>query len=116
MSTLPFTESNAEERDYVESRIISFNRSKVPFTQEEDFIHLSYVTRNSGEIIAGINALLYCWKCLYIDILWVDEAYRAHGYGSALLQHVEQVAKSYGSHLTHLDTFDFQAKDFYLKQ
>jgi hypothetical protein len=33
-----------------------------------------------------------------------------------LLQKVEDQAKSFGSKLLHLDTFDFQARDFYLKQ
>ena len=32
-----------------------------------------------------------------------------------MLQKVEEQAKSFGSKLVHLDTFDFQARDFYLK-
>ncbi len=53
---------------------------------------------------------------LYIDVLYVDEAYRGKRPGSQLLQKVEAQAKQFGSKLSHLDTFDFQAKDFYLKQ
>lgn len=33
-----------------------------------------------------------------------------------LLQYVERIAKDQQCHIAHLDTFDFQAKDFYLKQ
>jgi hypothetical protein len=34
---------------------------------------------------------------------------------SFLLNKVETEAKAMGARLAHLDTFDFQAKDFYLK-
>lgn len=67
-----------------------------------------------GNIIAGIISILYCWKCLYIDILWVKEKYRQEGYGSILLKEVEKLAKEQGCNLVHLDTFDFQAKNFYM--
>lgn len=50
---------------------------------------------------------LYCWNCLYIDILWVKEEFRKDGYGSALLNEVEKIAKEKGCRLIHLDTFDF---------
>jgi ribosomal protein S18 acetylase RimI-like enzyme len=50
---------------------------------------------------------------LYIDVLWVKEESRGDGYGSALLEEMEKIAKEKGCKLVHLDTFDFQAKDFY---
>lgn len=34
---------------------------------------------------------------------------------SMLLEHVEKIARILHCYLAHLDTFDFQAKDFYLK-
>lgn len=37
-------------------------------------------------------------------------------FGSELLGEIEKIAKDYGCHIVHLDTFDFQAKDFYIKQ
>lgn len=33
-----------------------------------------------------------------------------------MLSEIEKAAKEYGCHIVHLDTFDFQAKDFYIKQ
>ncbi len=35
--------------------------------------------------------------------------------GAILLNKIETEAKAKGCYLIHLDTFDFQAKDFYLK-
>ncbi|SCG82318.1 acetyltransferase [Proteiniborus sp. DW1] len=106
-----------EELNYIDDEIIKYNSEKVPFLQEPSFISINRVMKDDeGNIIAGIIGLLYCWKCLYIDILWVKEEYRKEGYGSILLKEVENVAKEQGCYLVHLDTFDFQAKDFYIKQ
>jgi GNAT superfamily N-acetyltransferase len=52
---------------------------------------------------------------LCIEVLWVTEKYRGKGLGSQLLQAVENEARRMGCGLAHLDTFDFQAKLFYLK-
>ena len=67
-------------------------------------------------MIAGINSLMYCWGMLYVDVLVVEENHRGGQLGSLLLSKVEAEAKAIGASLSHLDTFDFQAKDFYLKQ
>ena len=54
-------------------------------------------------------------ECLYISILFVNEDKRGQGLGNFLLEWMEQEAKKENIQLIHLDTFDFQAKDFYLK-
>jgi GNAT superfamily N-acetyltransferase len=48
-------------------------------------------------------------------MLFIDEDKRKQGLGSILLQTIEEQARSMKIRLIHLDTFDFQAKDFYLK-
>ena len=117
MRSFVIEKSTSEEADLVDQGIIEYNSSKVEFTQEPSFISINRVIKDTnGEIVAGINSVLYCWKCLYIDILWVKEEFRHDGYGSALLDEVEKIAKEKGCKLVHLDTFDFQAKDFYQKQ
>jgi len=108
--------SRREDYDYIDDRIIEYNREQIPFTQEPAFIPLNRIIRSEeGEIIAGINAMLYCWRCMTIDVLWVKEEYRKRGYGERLLHEMENIAKEEGCAVIQLDTFDFQAKDFYLK-
>jgi GNAT superfamily N-acetyltransferase len=108
--------STREEAGFVDDGIVQYNLSKVPFTQDPPFIQINRVIKDpDGKILAGINSVLYCWKCLYIDILWVSEDFRKEGLGTALLKEVEKSAKEHGCNLVHLDTFDFQAKDFYVK-
>jgi GNAT superfamily N-acetyltransferase len=50
---------------------------------------------------------------MHVGILFVDSAYRGMGHGKHLLQSTEIEAKELGGYMSHLDTFDFQAKDFY---
>ena len=108
--------STNEEVDLIDNEIVKYNLSKVPFTQDPSFVSINRVIKGvNGEIAAGINSILYCWNCLYIDVLWVKEEFREEGYGSILLNEVEKISKEKGCKLIHLDTFDFQAKDFYLK-
>jgi N-acetylglutamate synthase-like GNAT family acetyltransferase len=104
-----------DDIDYIQSKIIEFNRSKVAFTQDEEPIYQNYIIKNNDKIIAGINAMIYHWGILYVDVLFVDENHRNKNLGSKLLQKVENEARVMGASIVHLDTFDFQAKDFYIK-
>ena len=107
-------ESTTKERELLDNKLVEFNRQKVPFEQSEDWIVLSYVLKDeTGQAIAGINSMLYCWNILYIDILYVEGAHRGKGYGRLLLDKAESEARKLGGYMSHLDTFDWQAKEFY---
>jgi GNAT superfamily N-acetyltransferase len=107
-------ESTTEESELLDSKLVDFNRENVPFQQSEDWINVSYVLKdNTGQVMAGINATLYCWNIMYVDILYVDYLQRGKGYGRVLLDKAESKAKSLGGYMSHLDTFDWQAKEFY---
>ena len=106
---------NGSDKAFLVDKLVDYNLSQVPATQEENFIDLSRkVLSEDGKILAGIIVRMYCWRCIFIDTFWIDESMRGEGLGTLLLEEVERVAKENGSHLIHLDTFDFQAKDFYL--
>lgn len=110
-------ESNESEANLVIENLVNYNLSKVPQIQEQAFMWINRVIKdNDGKIIAGINSKMYCWNCLYIDSLWVNDNFRNEKIGSKLLNEIEKIAIERGCKLIHLDTFDFQAKDFYIKQ
>lgn len=114
----PWHISKSSEKDQykVLKKLSNFNHHQVPDTQHPEVIPLHYHIRNEeNEIIAGINAVMYAWGIVAVDILFVEEAYRKQGLGSKLLQYIENEVKQKGGSLIHLDTFDFQAKDFYIK-
>ena len=104
------------DADYICDKLVEYNLSRVPKTQETDFVNIyKKIVNDEGEIIAGCLAKMYCWNVIYVDILWIDEAYRKQGLGSKLLKEIERIAVEEDCTLIHLDTFDFQAKDFYIK-
>ncbi len=105
------------DADYIIDRLVEYNLSKVPTEQDVLFDILDKkITEDNGNIIAGCVARMYCWNVAYVDTLWVDETYRGKGLGANLLEEAEITAKEKGCYLIHLDTFDFQAKEFYEKQ
>lgn len=109
-------ESTKEDNEVILKGLVEYNLSQVPSKQKENFMPINRSIKDeNGEVIAGIISVMYGWNCLYVDILWVSENHRKDGLGSKLLKEVERVAKENGCKLIHLDTFDFQAKDFYLK-
>lgn len=116
MENFSITDSNRDEANLVLNKLVEYNLTKVPLSQESANIWVNKVIKGEkGDIIAGINSRMYYWNCINVDILWVKEEYRRFGLGSMLLNEVERIAKEKSCYLIHLDTFDFQAKDFYLK-
>ena len=105
------------DADYIIDRLVEYNLSQVSAKQKELFDTLDKkITDDNGNIIAGCVAIMNCWNVAYIDTLWVDSKYRGKGLGARLLAEIEKTAKAKGCYLIHLDTFDFQAKEFYEKQ
>lgn len=105
-----------DEADFIGEKLVEYNLRQVPRTQETDFISINRkIVDGSGNIIAGCMAELYCWNIAYIEVLWVDESYREKGLGTKLLEEIERISREENCSLIHLDTFDFQAKDFYRK-
>ena len=78
---------------------------------------LSYVAKIRNKIvIGGVISTIYFSTVLSIEVFFVDEGLRNKGVGSQLLSHLEEEAKKHNVILMHVDTFDWQAKDFYLKK
>jgi GNAT superfamily N-acetyltransferase len=110
-------ESTKDEEDLVWKGIIKHNSSVIHLKKEVPEISVNRVLKDlEGNILGGINCILYyCWNTMYIDMLWVNENYRKNGFGTKLLKEIEKISKEEECTLIHLETMDFQAKDFYIK-
>jgi GNAT superfamily N-acetyltransferase len=64
------------------------------------------------EIVGGLIGETH-WDWFYINLLWVKEDLRGCGYGHRLLMLAEEAARQRGARNAYLDTFSFQAPDFY---
>ncbi len=74
---------------------------------------LCFVLRASDQKIAGGLIGATYWNWFYIDLLFVKEEFRGCGYGHRLLECAENEARARGATNVYLDTFSFQAPDFY---
>ena len=104
------------DAEYICDKLVEYNLQQVPKTQKLDFVNIyKKIVDEKDDIIAGCLAKMYCWNVVYIDVLWVADQYKGHGFGTKLLNEIEGIAIKENCSLIHLDTFDFQAKDFYIK-
>ncbi|MCL6604831.1 MAG: GNAT family N-acetyltransferase [Paenibacillus sp.] len=106
-------QSTNDESNYVRNKLIEFNSQHVPNGIYEE-INLC-LKNNKEEVIAGLISAV-CWNWMEIDILWVDEDHRGQGHGKRLLENAEQIAKSKNCSFIKLNTFSFQAPEFYEKK
>jgi GNAT superfamily N-acetyltransferase len=69
----------------------------------------------AGEVQAGAKCEI-AWGWVYVDWLWVAEGLRRQGLGGRLLAAAEALAREHACSGVHLNTWSFQAPDFYRKQ
>ena len=107
--------ATTSEAEVLHNKLDKFNADQLAFKGQMECL-LDFIVKDHQSIIAGVRGCFYLEKCLFVNILFVDEKYRHKKLGSLLLNKVETEAKVRGATLAHLDTFDFQAKEFYHKQ
>lgn len=107
--------ANKESVKNIIDGINEYNLSKVA-ALGGTWTPLDFVIKDdSGVEIAGILSGIGYWKGLEIRIIWVKENYRKEAIGTKLLKYVENLAIENGATVSMLDTFDFQAEEFYIK-
>jgi len=67
-----------------------------------------------GDVVGGLRAATV-WGWLEIKWLWIAERHRGLGYGRRLVAAAEREAVGRGCRHAWLDTFDFQAPQFYAR-
>ncbi len=91
--------------------LIAFNqRHGVP--REE--VPLALFVRDAADTVRGGLWGRSYWGWMFVKWLWVAEELRGQGWGRKLMEQAEAVARERGCRGVFLDTFSFQAPDFYL--
>lgn len=108
--------ASLDELKFLDQAITDSNIKLIPEQPKAEIHRLDYTIKDQvGNLLGGIQSYWVNWGILHIELLYVFENYRNQGIAIKLLKHVEKIAKDHQCYLAHLDTFDFQAKDFYLK-
>ena len=95
----------------IANQIRTYNRSKREEAESEP-LNL-YVEDEKGNLMAGLVAETF-GNWLEIEYLFVKEGLREQGIGSQLLQQAENEAKKRNCRFAFVNTYQFQAPDFYL--
>lgn len=87
----------------------------VQIAGDYNFQRICFALQTSDDnIVGGVLGELF-WDWFHIDLLWIPEELRGHGYGHQLLLKIEEEAQKRGAKNIFLDTFSFQAPEFYKK-
>lgn len=101
-----------EQRQAILQPLIAYNDAKTGGSKSEPFALM--VKDDHGEILGGLyGRMLFRW--MFIELLSVPEQGRGQGIGSRLMAQAEALAKEKNCYGIWLDTFDFQAPEFYKK-
>ena len=103
------TAPSAELRGALGHAIDAFHALTVPRDQRRFALLLH---DEAARLAAGVCFVL-AWQWMFVEALWVGDAWRGQGIGAAMLSRAEQQAAAAGCHSVWLDTF--QARDFYLR-
>ncbi|MES5821964.1 GNAT family N-acetyltransferase [Streptomyces sp. RG80] len=117
------TEVDKARRDLLHTRLREANTAASPVLralrgtpgERELPLHV-WVLDEADELAGGLVG--HTWTTwLHVTYLWVDERWRGAGLGSRLLAEAEAVARDRRGCLnSRLETWDFQAPEFYKKQ
>lgn len=95
----------------VREGIVAFNENVLG---ERDKAFSIFLKNGQGKVFGGIQAFMGT-ESIYIDVLWVEGNLQKQGYGKQLLDTAEREAVKNGCVFSAVDSFDFQAEEFYLK-
>jgi ribosomal protein S18 acetylase RimI-like enzyme len=104
------TELNPVDREAIVAPLDEYSRRRGFVWQPQPLVLA--LRGEGGGILGGLIGELH-WEWLRIEILAVAEHLRGQGWGRSLVAEAERIAISSGCRQAWVDTFSFQAPDFY---
>ena len=105
-------EPSPADANWVIDRLVAFNESRAGSRSVQSFG--IFARDEDGKLVAGLLCAPH-WNHLFVRAVFVAEPERGKGIGRKLLSAAEKLAQENRCDAICLDTFDFQAPDFYEK-
>ena len=99
-----------EQSEYINEQLHMYDAQHIKYRLEGG---VQIGVEMDGMLVGGLNAYMTAFRILYVDTVFVAEAYRRRGIGRRLIGEMEQRAKELGANMIRLDTFDWQGYEFY---
>ena len=104
---------DAPRPEDVEALADGLTAHALPHTGVRGFKALAAWLRDDrGTLIGGAYGYVN-WNWLFINLVWLRDDARGHGHGRRVILALEAAARERGCTHAHLDTFSFQAREFY---
>ena len=104
------------EKKLVVDGINKYNDSKTTRVLEAVYQPVEFIAKNDErKVIGGVLGYVGYYAGFKINTLWVAEEARGKNIGTQLLEVAENKARNLGATIVILDTFSFQAEEFYIK-
>ena len=105
-------EIKEQDKDIIIQGLLEYNLARIEDKNPKDLG--VYLLDETGKKIAGLIGNTH-GNWLFVKFLWVSEELRRRNIGSNILNQAEKTAQERGCKYSFLDTFDFQAPEFYKK-
>ena len=111
-----------KERQAIHARLGKYNREMCPWLKDHSPLqdperkpeYADFLAFDDGRLIGGIVGFVaYNWY--FLDLLYVEEAYREQDVGTRLIRLVEEFCRNERLTGIRLETWNFQARGFYEK-
>lgn len=101
-----------QDEETVFSGLLEYNLARIEDKNPKDLG--VYMEDEKGEMLAGLIGNTH-GNWMTVKYLWVSDNLRGQNIGSHILKKAEETAKERGCKYAFLDTFSFQAPEFYKK-
>ena len=105
-------EIKKQDEETIFQGLLEYNLARIEDKNPKDLG--VYLQDEKGEMLAGLIGDTH-GNWLTVKFLWVSEKLRGQSIGSKILGKAEEIAKERGCKYAFLDTFSFQAPEFYKK-
>ena len=113
MVTVQVEKTYAKARNAILKGLVAYNRTQIG---RRKWKRIAVSVRDDGGIIVGGVTGEVWADWLFVQLMWLDEAYRGYDYASRALDALEDEARALGAKHAYVDTFSFQARPFYEKR
>lgn len=101
-----------DDKESIFKELLKYNLERIEDKNPKDLG--IYLEDETGKKLGGLIGDTH-GNWLTINFLWVSEKLRGQNIGSGILKRAEETAKERGCKYVFLDTFSFQAPEFYIK-
>ncbi|MGG7177374.1 GNAT family N-acetyltransferase [Clostridium paraputrificum] len=103
---------SSEDKEIIFQKLLKYNFSKIEDKEPKELG--IFLEDKEGSKVAGLIGETH-GNWLEIEYLWVDEENRGQNIGRELMKKAETIGRERGCRFVFLNTFSFQAPEFYVK-